>query len=381
MRNFDRFHPALATVKDRYLLTKESSSKQTWHVTLNLGKNELEFHSGDSLGILPQNDPILVDHIIEAMGAKPETPILHKRSGQEMSLHTFLVNHANLARITSAFLKVVYEWEPAAAKKTILNQLLEPENKQQLKEYLSQNDPLDVLREFGQKKIPLQEICDQFGPLLPRFYSIASSRYLQKDIVDLTVALFTWTHAEEKRYGVASHFLCHLAKIDKTPVPIYVQPAHHFRLPENIHADIIMIGPGTGVAPFRAFMQERIHLQSKGRHWLFFGERNRAHDFFYEDYWQTLVTQNSLRMSTAFSRDQQEKYYVQHKMQEEASELFSWLENGAHLYLCGDAQEMAKDVDKTLQQIIQQKGNLSEEKARGYLLALKKAGRFMLDVY
>lgn len=381
MRNFDRLHPALVTIKDRYPLTKESSTKQTWHVTLDLGINELEFHPGDSLGIYPQNDPILVDHLIEAMGANPQTLILHKRSGQEMSLQTFLSKYANLSRITSSFLKVVHEWEPTEAKKKVLNHLLEPQNKLQLKEYLSQKDPLDVLREYGQKKVPLQEICDQFGPLLPRFYSIASSRHLQKGLVDLTVALFSWTHVGEKRYGVASHFLCHLAEIGQTPVPIYVQPAHHFRLPENIHADLIMIGPGTGVAPFRAFMQERMHFQSRGRHWLFFGERNRAHDFFYEDYWQGLVSQKSLRMSTAFSRDQQEKYYVQHKMQEEASELFDWLENGAHLYLCGDAEEMAKDVDKTLQQIIQQKGNLSEEKARDYLLALKKADRFMLDVY
>lgn len=381
MRKFDRFNPAFVTIKERYPLTKELSTKQTWHITLDLGNNAIEFQPGDSLAIYPQNDPILVNHLVEAMGASKETPILHKRTGQKMPLHTFLLHHANLLRMTSSFLKLASEWEPLSSKKNMLTHLLEPDNKTILKEYLNHNDPLDLLREFCQKKIPLQELCDQFAPLLPRFYSVASSSHSDKNIVDLTVALFTWTHSGEKRYGVASHFLCHLAEVNKTPVPIYVQPAYHFRLPENIHTDIIMIGPGTGVAPFRAFMQERAHVQSKARHWLFFGERNRAYDFFYEDFWQTLSSKNNLRMSVAFSRDQKEKIYVQHKLLEEAKELFQWIENGAHLYLCGDAKEMAKDVDKTLHQIIQQQGQLSEKKAREYLLDLKKINRFMLDVY
>lgn len=372
MSKIQRNHLATVTVKDRYPLTKESSTKQTWHVTLDITNIDLDYHPGDSVGIYAQNDPTLVQHLIEAMKTNPEKRVIAKRSGQEMTLWEFLSFHANLSRITSSFLKLIHENIPNASIETLLN------DKEKLRTFLSANDPLFLLRDYANTKLPLQALCDQFGPLLPRFYSVASSRKTQRNALDLTVALFTWMQGDEKRYGVASHFLCHLAEIGKTPVPLYVQPAHHFHLPEDHSKDIIMVGPGTGIAPFRAFMQERKHHSATGKNWLFFGERNAKSDFFYEEEWRT---HEDLRIHTAFSRDQEEKIYVQHKLEEHAEEVYHWLENGAHLYICGDAKLMAKDVEKTLCEILSNYKNLSPEEAKTHLRSLKKEGRFLLDVY
>lgn len=374
MANIDRNSPAFATIKERYSLTKTGSTKQTWHITLDIANSPIDFHPGDSVGIYAQNDPTLVEHLIQAMQASPHDPIIHKRSGEKLTLSDFLTHHANLSRIGSSFLKLIYEREANGQ----IAALLQPENKDQLRAFLSEHDPLDLLRDYSKSKLPLQEVCDQFGPLLPRFYSVASSKYAQKETLDLTVALFTWMQGDEKRYGVASHFLCNLAEIDKTPIPLFVQPAHHFRLPQDHQTDIIMIGPGTGIAPFRAFMQERQYHGAKGNHWLFFGERNRESDFFYEHEWNN---HENLKVHTAFSRDQADKIYVQHRMLENGAELYEWIQGGAHLYLCGDAKVMAKDVEKTLHQIICTHGQIDEPEAKEFLKDLKKSGRFLLDVY
>jgi sulfite reductase (NADPH) flavoprotein alpha-component len=204
---------------------------------------------------------------------------------------------------------------------------------------------------------------------------------LYKDEVHLTVALFSFTHQAEQRYGVGSHFLCHLATPKKTPVPIYVQPAHHFTLPSDSDTPIIMVGPGTGIAPYRAFMQERMIQGASGKNWLFFGERNRKSDYFYEEEFEKLKSDGKLRLDLAFSRDQKEKIYVQHKMYENARDLWAWLQDGAYFYVCGDAHRMAKDVEHSLQNIVQKQGNMSEEAARAYVKALRTQKRYLADVY
>lgn len=378
MSLIDRKQPVTVTIKKRYPLTKESSTKQTWHVILDLSGTKLDYHPGDSIGIYAQNDPLLVEHLIEALQEKPETEIVHKRSGNKMPLVTFLTHHANLARITSSFLRLIHESEECPDCKGKINSLLDPENKPALRAFLAETDPLNLIRDLTKTKLPLQDFCDQFGPLLPRFYSVASSKLIDENTLDLTVALFTWMQGEEKRYGVASHFLCHLAEIGKTPIPIYVQHAPHFRLPKDHAKDIIMVGPGTGIAPFRAFMQERKLHGATGGHLLFFGERNKKSDFFYEEEW---AGHDNLDVHTAFSRDQEEKHYVQHRMLEEGKTIFSWLEKGGHLYVCGDAKKMAKDVDKALLSIFETEGKLSPEEAKQHLKALKKQGQYLLDVY
>jgi len=378
---YNKNRPFIATLKERMHLTKPGSTKETYHISLNLKDSDINFRTGDSIGVFGQNDPRLVSHLIEAMHATGSESVLDPKSGQTMSLWEFLSFKANLARLTSSFLKLIYEYETLHDKKNHLNHLLQQENRPLLSQYLSTHDPLDLLKEYQKTSLPLQEICNQFGPLLPRFYSIASSLKTLPEAVDLTVALFTFTHAEEKRFGVASHFLCHLAEVNKTPIPIYVQPAHQFTLPQDPTAPIIMIGPGTGIAPFRAFMQERRSLGAKGKNWLFFGERNKASDYFYEDFWTELVHDDFLRLDLAFSRDQAEKVYVQHKMLEQAADLWKWLREGAYIFVCGDAHRMAKDVDSTLQQIACEQGNFSEIEAKAYFKELKAQKRYLLDIY
>jgi len=372
MTKFDRNNPAIGFIHKRYPLTKESSSKQTWHISLDLSQTDIQFRPGDSVGIYAQNDPILVSHLIEAIGAEPMTPITHKRTGETLPLETFFTHRANLNQLTSKFLKLVCE----CASCSNIEKLLQ--DKPALRTYLTKNDPLGLLREYRNTAIPLQDLVDQFSLLLPRFYSVASCGKTHSGTLDLTVALFTWMQDGEKRYGVASHFLCHLAKIGKTPIPLFVQPAPHFRLPEDPSTPIIMIGPGTGIAPFRAFLQDRQFHGAKGKNWLFFGERNRSSDYFYEE---EFATHPNLRIETAFSRDQSEKIYVQHKLKEHASEVCDWIEKGAHLYVCGDAKEMAKEVEKTLIEIFQTHRKLDEKAAKDHLKSLKKEGRYLLDVY
>jgi sulfite reductase (NADPH) flavoprotein alpha-component len=378
---FNRSHPFLSKIIERSPLTKQGSTKQTYHLCLNLKNTDFPFKVGDSIGVYGQNEPLLVAHLLQALNASGEETIVEPRSQEKMSLWRFFSFKANLSRLTSPFLKLFYQYITVHDKRNALARLLNEENKALLAKYLAGHDPLDLFKEYAETVIPLQEICNQFSPLLPRFYSAASSPLMSPDKVDLTVALFTFAHSGEPRFGVASHFLCHLAEIQMTDIPIYVQTAHCFSLPKDLNTSLIMIGPGTGIAPFRAFMQERLYTKATGKNWLFFGERNRAFDYFYEPFWEDLVRQNKLRLDLAFSRDQSEKVYVQHKMYAQGKELWRWIQDGAYLYLCGDAHRMAKDVEATLLQIFKEQGNLSEEAAKAHLKQLKTEKRYLLDIY
>ncbi len=376
-----RHHSVALTIKERYLLTKEGSSKQTFHVILDLTQNPLTFQPGDSIAIYPQNDPLLIDHLINAMRGRGNEMITDPRSGKNLSLREFLTHKANLARLTSSFLKLFYAYEPSHDKKNRLGHLLEPSNRPLLIQYLSSHDPLDLFREYQETTVPLQELCSQFGPILPRFYSVASSPSVYKEEAHLTVALFSFTHQGEQRYGVGSHFLCSLAIPRETSFLSYVQPATHFHLPADDATPIILVGPGTGIAPYRAFLQERIARRAPGKNWLFFGERNRAFDYLYEEEIEGWKKKGQLKLDLAFSRDQQEKIYVQHKMLEHAKELFHWLESGAIFYVCGDAHHMAKDVDHALHTLVKQEAGLNELGAKAYVKALRASKRYLADVY
>lgn len=374
-----RTTPFSATIKERYSLTGEGSSKKTYHIVLDLKDSGVQFKVGDSIGIYAQNDPILVQHLLEAMKAEGSEMILDARTGQMISVRSFLSGRANLSRLTSSFLKILHERAPA--KREQHDALLHHENKTLLSDFLKAHDPLALLREYRDVEAPLQELCSQFGPLLPRFYSIASSQKMIRDEIHLTVSLSTYIQGGERRYGVASHFLCNLAEENKTPIPLYVQPTHNFMLPTNGETPIIMIGPGTGVAPFRAFMQEREALGHPGKNWLFFGERNKKTDFFYEEFFSALVSKQKLRLDLAFSRDTAEKVYVQHRLEENSRDVWSWLEEGALIYVCGDAERMAKDVDATLHRIVEKEGKMSTDEAKAFVKALRTQKRYLLDVY
>ena len=259
--------------------------------------------------------------------------------------------------------------------------MLQESHKEALKEYLAHREIWDALQENEEVRFTPEEMVLLMMPLLPRFYSIASSQLCVGDEVHLTVAHVSYISNNYHRRGVCTHFLCEWAPMHTPIIPVYVQPQHGFTLPVDPATDLIMIGPGTGVAPYRGFMQERIANQAIGKNWLFFGERNREYDFFYEEFWQDLVHQNKLKLELAFSRDQEHKIYVWHRMQEKAAEIFEWLKSGAYLYVCGDAHQMAKDVDATLHKIVREQGQMDEASAKAYVKKLRSDNRYLRDVY
>jgi sulfite reductase (NADPH) flavoprotein alpha-component len=259
---------------------------------------------------------------------------------------------------------------------------LEENNRDALKAYLKLHEIWDLLLFHFEVHLTPQELADLLMPLLPRFYSISSSQRYVGEEVHLTIAPLEYESNGHKRRGVCTHYLCELVELHNPVVPVFIQPSHGFKLPEDLLAPIVMIGPGTGVAPFRAFLQERVlHHQTKGKHWLFFGEWNRSSDFFYEEDWLLFEQKGYLRLDAVFSRDQEEKIYVQHKMFEHGEELFKWLEEGAYLFVCGDAERMAKDVEATLLTIIQEYGKKDLLEAREYIKRLRQHKRYLRDVY
>ncbi len=378
---YNKSSPCLARIKEKKLLNGANSTKQTYHISLDIEGTGLHFHPGDSLGVLPQNDPKHVQHLLALLKNDPTETILDPRSQTRIDLESYFSSKVNLSRINSSLLRFFVDKTFDSSQKERFTSLLLPENKTALTEFTQGKDLVDIFQEFQEVSFSIQDLCEHFAPLLPRFYSISSSLKAHPEEVHLLVALSSYTHKNELRYGVASHFLCNLAKESHTSIPLYIQPTHHFKLPEDPTKDLIMIGPGTGVAPYKAFLQERMIQGSSGRNWLFFGERNRKSDFFYEDFWGSLEKENKLKLSTAFSRDQEKKEYVQHKLLLEGKEIWQWIETGAYFYVCGDATKMAKDVEATLIKIIQEHGSYSEESSKAYFKALKSSKRYLTDVY
>ena len=247
--------------------------------------------------------------------------------------------------------------------------------------FLEQREYIDLIEEFPGVKLGAQELVDHLRRLMPRLYSIASSPVLHPSQVHLTVAPVRYESNGRRRYGVCSTFLADRVTRRKTSIPVFVAESH-FGLPEDSTKDIIMVGPGTGVAPFRAFTQERVATQATGRNWLFFGDQHEATDYLYAEEWKNLLTAGKLaRVDLAFSRDQARKVYVQDRMREAAAELWSWIKGGAYFYVCGDAHRMAKDVDLALHQIISEQGGLDVAQAAEYVKLMKKEKRYQRDVY
>jgi sulfite reductase (NADPH) flavoprotein alpha-component len=379
---YHKQHPFLASVKERYSLSKPGSQKKTQHLTLDLRGSGIIYEVGDSLGVFPQHDPDLVNKTLEAIRATGNEFIQSKQSGEFMTLRSFLTSKGNITDISPKLIRTVYNHQLNSVKKHELEQLIDENNREQLKSFLNSHEIWDFLLEHPEVVFSPQEIADLLMPLLPRFYSISSSQRYVGEEVHLTIVPLEYEASGHKRRGVCTHFLCELTELHNPIVPIFIQSAHGFRLPPNLDTPMIMIGPGTGVAPFRAFLQERVlHYQSKAKHWLFFGERHRAYDFFYEEDWAYLGTHGHLRLDLAFSRDQEEKIYVQHRIQENGLEFYQWLEEGAFLYICGDAQQMAKDVELTLQGIIQEYGSKTPLEAKDYIKQLRQQKRYLRDVY
>ncbi len=376
---YDKQHPFLAFIKERYTLSKPGSQKNTQHLVLDLRGSGLRYDVGDSIGIFPTHDPELVNKTLLSLNATGKEIIVKQSIAH--TLTDFLTKHGNITDISPKLFREVALRQPDPDKKHALEELKQDDHREACKAYLQKHEVWDFLADNAEVVFTPQELADLLMPLLPRFYSISSSQKFVGEEVHLTIAPLEYESNGHKRRGVCTHFLCELMELENANIPVFIQSSHGFALPQDPHSHLVMIGPGTGIAPFRAFLQERILEQSKGKHWLFFGEWNRAYDFFYENDWEEFSQKGHLRMELAFSRDQNEKVYVQHKMLEKGEELFQWLEEGAYLYVCGDAQRMAKDVEITLQSIIQEFGGREAPAAKEYVKHLRQQKRYLRDVY
>ncbi|KAF3362811.1 putative sulfite reductase (NADPH) flavoprotein [Chlamydiales bacterium STE3] len=377
---YNKIHPFLATIKERTLLCKAGSQKCTYHIVLDIQGSGLRYNVGDSLGVFPLNNLNLIEKTLIAAKASGEEVVVD-RNGEEISFRNFLHSKANITEFSKKFISVVLERQSLPFKRKILENLLQEDNREQLKQYMEDRELWEVLHENEEVTFTAQELSSLLMPLLPRLYSISSSQLVVGDEVHLTIALTRYQTLGIERQGVCTHYLCCDCPIGEPVVPIYIQPHHGFTLPESEEAPIIMVGPGTGIAPFRAFLQERLHKKHVGKNWLFFGEWTKNGEYFYEEEWLKLEGEGQLKLHLAFSRDQATKIYVQHRMLENGLEIFQWLEQGAYLFVCGDAKYMAKDVELALIEIIKQYGHLDNDQAKLYLKRLRAEKRYLRDVY
>jgi len=364
---FGRNNPFASKLRENRHLNQQGSSKDTRHIVIELGSSGPTYQCGDSLGVLPRNPEALVREFTQKLG-------LHN----DEALHETLATSAILNRVGKKFVKAVAEKATGTAKDK-LQAICSDEKK--LDEYVFDRDVVDVLHDAPGVHLEPSEIPGLLNKIAPRLYSIASSPDHRTGEVHLTVAVVQYASHGRTKQGLASGYLANLA--DQASVPVYVQPTRHFHLPAP-DRDVIMVGPGTGIAPFRAFLQHRAKHGHSGRNWLFFGDQHAKTDFLYSEEFAAAQKSGHLhKLSTAFSRDQADKIYVQHRMEEEGPELWRWLEKGAYFYVCGDAKRMAKDVHASLLKIVSQHGGKTPEQAEEWVSVTfaKTEKRYLKDVY
>jgi sulfite reductase (NADPH) flavoprotein alpha-component len=358
-------------------LSGPESAKDTRHFEIDLSGWGLSFEVGDSLAVYATNDSQLVDEIILAIGATGDEQVPRPK-GPPTTFREALLRDYGITQPTPKFLKAI---TARANSSTLLKDLLQPKRKEDLDRYLWGMEVIDFLSEHPSAKFSPQEFVGLLTKLQPRLYSVASSLKVYPDQVHFIVDVIRYESHGRIRKGVASSFLAERA--NDVPVPVFPSVAKHFHLPENPDTPIIMVGPGTGVAPFRAYLQERKAVGAKGKNWLFFGSQHEHCDFAYRDEFEAFEKERILtRLDCAWSRDQLEKIYVQHRMKENAAEIWKWLDGeGAHFFVCGDARRMAKDVDATLRKIVQEHGGKNTGEANEYVEKLKSDKRYKRDVY
>jgi sulfite reductase (NADPH) flavoprotein alpha-component len=374
---YSRRNPFSARLLVNRKLTGEGSEKDTRHYEISLQGSGLAYEAGDALGILPTNSPELVDEMLMALGYDGEEEV-SSPEGEKMPIRLALLREYQIRVPHLEFLNAMAEHDAADQ---YLKELINSEVRTELDKFLWGREIIDFLVESPGVKFAPEEFVSLLKKLQPRLYSIASSLKAHPEQVHLTVDTVRYDTHGRKRKGVCSNFLAERAGKD-TPVPVFIQISKHFRVPENGDLPIIMVGPGTGIAPFRAFLEERKATGAKGGNWLFFGAQKSSCDFFYQEELEAYRSDGILtRFDTAFSRDQNHKIYVQNRMRENAQELWNWLEQGAHFYVCGDASRMAKDVDKALHEIVKSAGGRADEAAGEYIQKLKSDKRYQRDVY
>lgn len=373
-------NPFIAKVKKAYDISGPGAPKHTRHYEIDLAGSQLEYTPGDSLAVQPTNDPALVFDTLRALGFNGEETVKHPKTGADVPIRQALIEATLITEIDNKLIKAIIE---KTGGNTALAGLLEPEKKEELKNYLWGRFVIDLLLENPSAKFEPQEFMLTQKKLNIRLYSISSSQKAHPEEVHLTVATVRYTSHGRTRGGVASTFLAERITVGETLIPVFVNHGKGFRLPEpHEETPVIMIGPGTGIAPFRAFLEERKATAAKGKAWLFFGEVSEKTCFFYKDEFESYLAEGTLtKLTTAWSRDQAEKIYVQHKMLENSAEIYAWLEQGAIVYVCGDAARMAVDVDKALHSIIEKEGGKTPEEAIAYMAAFKEAKRYRRDVY
>lgn len=371
---FDKHHPFEAEVLTNQKITATSSTKDVRHIELSLEGSGLTYDPGDSLAVFANNPPPLIDEVLEILDFTGEEEVRIK--GTILSVRDAFRTELEITAPSLGFLRV---YAKLAGSDALAN-LLEPEQQSALTDYLDNHQIVDILREHPASPGP-QEFAAILRKLMPRSYSIASSLHANPDEVHLTVASINYEAFGTEHWGAASTML-----VDRTRegdrVKVYVESNPRFHLPADGQTPVIMIGPGTGVAPFRAFVEHRTELGAAGKNWLFFGDRNFRSDFLYQLEWQRHLKSGALdRMDVAFSRDQEDKIYVQHRVEERGAEVFDWLQQGAAIYVCGDARQMAGDVHDALVNVLVSHGSHDTDSAESYLKDLRRAGRYQRDVY
>ncbi|GAA4363298.1 assimilatory sulfite reductase (NADPH) flavoprotein subunit [Hymenobacter saemangeumensis] len=371
---YTRQNPLPAPLLEKIQLNGRGSTKETYHLELSLAGSGLHYEPGDSLAVLPRNGARLVEEVLRAAHLPPDAPV--QLNGTELDLGQALFDERELSVLTR---DVLERYASLAPQHAGLQELLDGE-RARLQHYLYGRDVADLLTEFP-VELSAQHLMAVLRPLQPRAYSIASSLLAYPDEAHLTVGAVRYQAKGRRRQGAASTYLADQLRLGDT-ARVFVERNEYFKLPTDSDTDIIMVGAGTGVAPFRAFVQERVARGASGRNWLLFGNPHFTTDFLYQTEWQQHLKKGGLhQLSLAFSRDQAEKRYVQHALLENARDVFGWLENGAHFYVCGDKARLGSAVLAALTQVVQQQGGLSAEAAGAYVRELRKQRRYLEDVY
>ncbi|QQK77663.1 assimilatory sulfite reductase (NADPH) flavoprotein subunit [Salicibibacter cibarius] len=374
---YSRKNPFRAEILENINISGRGSNKENRHLELSLEDSNLEFEPGDSLGIFPENDATLVEQLIECMNWEPEALVTVNKQGEKAALREALTSHFEITVLTKPLMQQAAE----LSSREELKDLLADGNEDKLRDYMTGRDLLDLAQDFGPWEIDAEAFIKILRKIPARLYSIANSYHANPDEVHLTIGTVRYETHGRARTGVCSG-QCAERTEPGEELPVYVHRNPNFKLPEDPQTPIIMIGPGTGVAPFRSFLEEREEIEAEGKTWLFFGEQHFSSDFLYQVDWQQWLKDGVLtKMDVAFSRDGEEKVYVQHRMRENAREFYQWLQEGAVLYVCGDEKQMASDVHDTLSAILQQEGGLSEEEATAYIEDMKLQNRYQRDVY
>ena len=371
---YDKRNPFPATIIEKIAIVGRGSSKETRHLEFSLAGSGLTYEPGDALGVAVQNDPAIVAELLDAVGLYAEADLELK--GRNCTLGEAMTSRLEITAATPRFI----DFWALVSGAPLLKQLQDEDRAGDRSVFLRTHHLIDLVRRFPVQGIKAQSFISALRPLQPRLYSLASSLSAAPNEAHLTIAPVRYTLHGVRRSGVASGLLADRAHIDSA-LPVYIQSNQHFRLPAD-DAPILMIGAGTGVAPYRAFLQDREAKGVSGKSWLFFGERNFRTDFLYQREWQSWLKDGTLtRMDVAFSRDSADKVYVQHRLKEQSHEIFAWLEEGAHVYVCGDAANLAPDVHNALVDIVAREAHTGREAAEDYVRSLQADHRYQRDVY